>query len=90
MVSPNLVKETIFLDKHGNQIDQLKGGKVIKAKDEEVIPETITDQATGESKPNPLAAIIEAKVQEAVVKSIAKIDIGAMVEKAISDAFGGE
>lgn len=30
VVSPNLKVEKIFLDKHGNQVDSLKGGRIIK------------------------------------------------------------
>lgn len=92
VVSPNMKKETIFLNSSGDRIDNLKNRQVIgKAFEEEPTPPpTQEPQSEPESKPNPLATMIEQKVQEAVAKSISNIDIGKMVEDAITKSFGGK
>lgn len=50
-------------------------------------PQAVAPVPPQENNDNPLAKMIEKKVAEAVAKSLEKIDIGKMVEEAISKAF---
>ena|ERR1700745_4081528 len=99
VISSNIKRTSVQIDKEGNEIDP-KTKQIIKFKDKEYIPtkEEIESKINIPAEPaklpeevkgpdNPLAALIRKKVEQAVADSISKIDIGAMVEKAINDAF---
>lgn len=83
-------RETIFLNAKGDRIDNLRNRRVISKAEVEEQPPAPAPEEQPAPQSNALSSIIEQKVQEAVVKSISSIDIGKMVEDAISKSFGGK
>lgn len=99
-IAPNIKRNKVMIDAAGNEIDP-KTKQILKYNTPEYVPTKeeieakinlpkepvkVPEEAKGPN--NALANMIQKKVEEAVAASLAKIDIGAMVEKAINDAFG--
>lgn len=96
-ISPNIKKTADRLDKDGNVINP-KTKQIIEAVEKPYVP-TLEELAGVAKKPaeatnkpieaqsSPIGDIIKKKVQEAVQTELSKIDIGAMVAKAIGEAL---
>ncbi len=99
-ITPNVKRSRTLIDASGNELDP-KTKQIIKYNKPEYVPskeeveriinlpkEPVAIPAEVKSPDsNPLANMIQKKVEEAVAASLAKIDIGKMVEDAINKAF---
>lgn len=100
IISPHVKRNRIRIDQAGNEIDP-KTKQILKFNQPDYVPtrEEIEAKINVPAQPapipqeikvqpeNPLANMIQKKVEEAVAASLAKIDIAKMVEDAINKAF---
>lgn len=97
-ISPRMKRIRTTIDLNGNEYDPITKELVSKAEPDYVPPVNVqpsqpqiekNTEIKEEQKNSPLAEMIKKQVNEAVLNALKDINIQALVQKAIEDAFGG-